>query len=96
MELRAPPPPLLVADRLHGARVARRKDAKAGRELGDLVSVVLEHQYLVRELTEEVATVVDPDREEAVLAGMCRLDRAAGEERLELHSRADAEHRPAR
>ena len=84
-----------VADRLNRAGRARREHAKAGRELGDLVAVILEHDDLVRKPAEEVAVVVDPDREKPVLAARRCPDAASGETRLQLHPRADAEHGPA-
>jgi len=86
MELGPPPAARGICDHLHGALGARREHPEAGGELRDLVVVILEDVNFGREISQEVASIVDLDGQEAVLGSRARTDSASGEARLQLHS----------
>ena len=56
----------------------------------------MEHDRLVGDAAQQVATVVYLNREKPVLGSRARSMLTSAEAHLELHARADSQHRPAR
>ena len=96
MELRPPPASLGGRERLHRARFARREDAKPLGQDSDLIGVILEDDGVFGQVAQQVAAIVDPDREESVLDALSDVDRPSCKPRQELHPSADAERRSFR
>src|SRR6266536_2762380 len=92
VELRAPPAPRRIGDRLHRAGVARGQEAEALGQDGHLVGVILEDDDLLRQAAKEVAAVANRDGLEPALLSAARPNFAAGEEGLELEPGADPEY----
>ena len=75
MELRPPPASLGGRERLYRAGVARREDAKPLGQDSDLIGVILEDDGVFGQVAQQVAAIVDPDREESVLDALSDVDR---------------------
>jgi betaine-homocysteine S-methyltransferase len=96
MELRPPPAPPGVRKCLNTARVARRQHPEPLRKDVDLVGVVVENDRVVREVTEEVASILDANGKESVFPAIAQCEGSAGEAREQLHTRTDTEYGAAR
>ena len=55
----------------------------------------MEHDRLVADSAQEVAGVMDSNREKPVLGSRARPMLTSREAHLQLHARTDSEHRPA-